>query len=98
MTKSDENLSVIENKLRSFWTLEAAAIFIVHRRYSIIFSCLYMSKTGMIEIERVRRFEKRMNLFYVNQLTTTMGLILYTSYQELNIFKLRATTLHNHQI
>ena len=87
MTKSDKNLSVIENILRSFWTLEAAAIFIVHRRYSIIFSCLYMSKTGMIEIERVRRFEKRMNLLCINQVKTMMGLILYTSYQELNIVR-----------
>ena len=41
-----------------------------------------MSKTGMIEIERVRRFEKRMNLFYINQLKNMMGSILYTSYQE----------------
>ena len=41
-----------------------------------------MSKTGMIEIERVRRFEKRMNLLCINQVKTMMGLILYTSYQE----------------
>ena len=58
VTKSDKNLSVIENILRSFWNSEAAAIFIVHRRYSNIFSCLCMSKTGVTEIERVRRFEK----------------------------------------
>ena len=41
----------------------------------------------MIEIERVRRFEKRMNLLCINQVKTMMGLILYTSYQELNIFR-----------
>ena len=41
-----------------------------------------MSKTGMTEIERVQRLKKRMNVFYVIQLKTMMGSILYTSYQE----------------
>ena len=36
-----------------------------------------MSKTGMIEIERVRRFEKRMNQIGINQLSTMLGSILY---------------------